>query len=201
MAHKTFISYKYSEARDVRDRIVNSLGEDARYYKGETSESPDLTDTTTDNIKRVLKQMMHDTTVTIVIISPNMKQSQWIDWEIKYVLKEITREDRKSFSNGIVGVIMKHRGGYEWFKESNKKDDGCTVLSYKENLVCDSIKNNRFNRKDMEFSCKTCQSFNGKRDSYISYVEEEEFLRNPNKYIEDAYEKSKKIELYDICKE
>ena len=45
MAHKTFISYKYSEAQNLRDRIIKALGDDASYYKGETSDSPDLTDT------------------------------------------------------------------------------------------------------------------------------------------------------------
>ena len=76
MAHKTFISYKYSEARELRDRIINALGDDATYYKGENSESPDLTDTSTENIKKVLKDMMYDTSVTIVILSPNMKESK-----------------------------------------------------------------------------------------------------------------------------
>ena len=80
MAHKTFISYKYSEARDLRDKIIKELGEDANYYKGETSESPDLSDTSTENIKRNLRDMMFDTSVTIVIVSPNIKQSKWIDW-------------------------------------------------------------------------------------------------------------------------
>ena len=47
MAHKTFISYKYSEAQDLRDRIIKALGDDASYYQGETSDSPDLTDTST----------------------------------------------------------------------------------------------------------------------------------------------------------
>lgn len=32
MAHKTFISYKYSEAQDARDAIIKALGEDATYY-------------------------------------------------------------------------------------------------------------------------------------------------------------------------
>lgn len=55
MAHKTFISYKWSEAQKLRDDIINALGDDATYYKGETSESPDLTDTSTENIKKNLK--------------------------------------------------------------------------------------------------------------------------------------------------
>jgi len=36
MAHKTFISYKYSEAQNVRNAILKSLGEDAIYYQGES---------------------------------------------------------------------------------------------------------------------------------------------------------------------
>lgn len=32
MAHKTFISYKYSEARGLRDKIIQALGKDASYY-------------------------------------------------------------------------------------------------------------------------------------------------------------------------
>ena len=99
MAHKTFISYKYSEAQKLRDEIIDALGDDATYYKGETSDSPDLTDTSTENIKNILKDMMYDTSVTIVIISPNMKKSKWIDWEIEYCLKNISRKNYWTFKN------------------------------------------------------------------------------------------------------
>ena len=51
MPRKTFISYKYSEAQTVLDRILDPLGEDTTYYQGETADSPDLTDTSTENIK------------------------------------------------------------------------------------------------------------------------------------------------------
>ena len=58
MAHKTFISYKYSEAQTLRDDIISALGKNADYYKGETSDSPDLTDTSTENIKEKLKNFL-----------------------------------------------------------------------------------------------------------------------------------------------
>ena len=112
MAHKTFISYKYSEARNLRDEIIVALGDSASYYKGETSESPDLTDTSTENIKENLKDMMYDTSVTIVILSPNMTESNWIDWELEYCLKDKTRKGRTSHNNGIVAVIQKVNGSY-----------------------------------------------------------------------------------------
>ncbi len=130
MAHKTFISYKYSEAQDLRDRIIDALGDDATYYKGETSDSPDLTDTSTENIKRNLRNMMYDTSVTIVIISPHMKESKWIDWEIEYCLKNNTRKNRTSHTNGVLGVIMKYYGGYSWFKYKHTNSDGCSSMSY-----------------------------------------------------------------------
>lgn len=43
MAHKTFISYKYSESRWLRDDIIDALGDDATYYKGENVDSKDMT--------------------------------------------------------------------------------------------------------------------------------------------------------------
>lgn len=55
MARETFISYKYSEAQELRDRIIKKLGDDATYYRGETQESPDLTSTSVENIKENLK--------------------------------------------------------------------------------------------------------------------------------------------------
>lgn len=202
MAHKTFISYKYSEAQQLRDDIIEALGDDATYYKGERSDSPDLTDTSTENIKKNLKDMMYDTSVTIVIISPNMKKSKWIDWEIEYCLKNITRKDRTSHTNGVVGVIMKNNGGYDWFKTTTKKDDGCTSSSYKEELVYDIINNNRFNQNPKKYSCDICKTVDPLTGSYIAYIEEETFLSNPSKYINNAYDKSENdAGGYDIVKQ
>lgn len=39
MKHKTFISYKYSESRELRDNIIKVLRKDATYYKGENVDS------------------------------------------------------------------------------------------------------------------------------------------------------------------
>lgn len=190
MAHRTFISYKYSEAQELRDAIIDALGNDADYYMGETSESPDLTDTTTENIKNKLKDMMYSTSVTIVILSPHMKESNWIDWEIEYSLKRITRKDRTSRTNGVVGVIQKVNESYDWLKSSKTNKDGHTTTIYKTEKLYDIINNNRFNQIDKEYSCNECKSYNRLTGSYISIVTEEEFLNDPQKYIENAYQKS-----------
>ena len=201
MAHKTFISYKYSEARNLRNSIIDALGDDAIYYQGETSSSPDLSDTSTENIKRNLTDMMYDTSVTIVIISPNMKNSNWIDWEIEYSLKNITRKGRTSHTNGVVGVIMKFNGGYSWLKTTSTNGDGCTSSSYDESKVYSIINNNRFNQNPKKYSCDICKTVNALTGSYIAYVEEETFLSDPQKYIDNAYDKSENDAAgYDLTK-
>lgn len=199
MTHKTFISYKYDEAQTLRDDIITALGDDAKYYKGETCDSPDMTDTSTENIKKNLRDMMYGTTVTIVIISPKMKESKWIDWEIEYCLKKITRKDRTSQTNGVLGVIMKVDGNYEWFKKQCKNTDGCLVTNYEDHKVYEIINNNRFNQNPKEYSCNTCKCINSLTGSYIAYVEEEVFLSDPQKYIDNAYSKSENDAFgYDI---
>jgi len=201
MTHKTFISYKYSESQQLRDDIIGALGDDATYYKGETSDSPDLTDTTTENIKRNLTDMMYDTSVLIVIISPNMKKSKWIDWEIEYCLKNISRKGRKSHTNGVVGVIMKSNDGYDWFKTTETNSDGCKSSSYDESKVYNIINNNRFNQNPKKYTCDKCKTVDALTGSYIAYVEEETFLSDPQKYINNAFDKSENdADGYDITK-
>jgi hypothetical protein len=89
------------------------MRDDATFYQGETSDTPNLTDTSTENIKENLKDIMYSTSVTIVIISPNLINSNWIDWEISYTLKEMKRGDKTSRSNGLVGVLKKINGNYD----------------------------------------------------------------------------------------
>lgn len=199
MAHKTFISYKYSEAQKLRDKIIDAMGEDASYYQGETADSPDLTDTSTENIKRHLRDMMFDTSVTIVIISPYMKESKWIDWEIEYCLKKIPRKERTSQRNGIVGVIMKVNGSFDWFRYSVTKEDGHTLNCYHEDLVYPIISNNRRNQNPVVYHCERCQSIDSLTGSYISFVDEDTFLSNIDTYINNAYDKSENdASGYDI---
>ena len=202
MARKTFVSYKYSEARNIRDRIIVALGDDAIYYQGEQSDSPDLTDTSTENIKNKLKDMMFNTSVTIVVVSPKIIQSKWIDWEIEYSLKEISRDGRTSKTNGIVGVVMKINGGYDWLITKTKKDDGCTTRNIDSSKLYEIINNNRYNlQTDDHFTCNHCKTYSQLDGSYISLVDEEDFITDPNKYIENAYSKSQSLDNYKLSKQ
>ena len=201
MAHKTFISYKYSEAQGLRDRIIKALGEDATYYQGETAESPDLTDEATSTIKSKLTEMMYDTTVTIVVLSPNIKESKWIDWEIEYCLKEISRKGRTSKTNGLVGIVQRVNGGYDWLVTTTKKGDGCNVRSIDSNKLYSIINDNRYNLKVESYACPICKSFDVLSGSYFSIIDEEDFLEDPQRYIDNAFDKAERAGDFNLTKQ
>ncbi len=100
MAHKTFISYKYSESRGLRDTIIGALGKDATYYKGENVDSKDMTDYKRETIRKNLTDMMFDTSVTIVILSPHMQESEWIGWKSRIASKK--SKEKKERPNEMV---------------------------------------------------------------------------------------------------
>lgn len=193
MARKTFISYKYSDVvqgrgnNNLRDKIIARLGEDARFYKGENGYTENLSGYSAEYIKQVLKDKLYDTSVTIVIISPNMRNSKWIEWELEYSLRNVTRGDRTSRPNGIIAVVQK--SPYSW-------DDYSWAKSYygdwNTSLMPSIIAKNRRNK-----SAFAPYSFS---NHYIDIVTEDEFLKSPEYYIEAAYNKSKNTFYYDLKK-
>lgn len=203
MARKTFISYKYSESCDLRDRILEALQSDARYYKGETSDSPDMGDLKTETIKSNLKDMIYDSSVTIVIVSPNMKLSKWIDWEISYSLKAISRDGRTSHTNGVVCVIKKAglQNNCDWIKSYSLGNDGHRSWATNNNYLYPIIHNNRFNKKEIKYLCESCKTVDDASQSYMSLVDEDDFLANIDYWIENAFNKSKALEEFNLQKE
>ncbi len=201
MAKKTFISYKYDEAQELRNKILDRLGEDAKFYRGETSSSPDLSDSTTERIKEYLKDMIFSTSVTIVIISPNMISSKWIDWEIEYALHNYKRGDITSRSNGVVAVIMNVNGSTDWLKIHSINTHGLYKVQFRNEYLFPIISQNHYNSSPPLKHCNECNTYDRLNGSYITMVDENEFLNYPNYYINNAYDKSKQLSNYILKKE
>lgn len=138
MGKKIFVSYKYHDSNvkalisDGENTTVRSyvtyienhiLAKSDNIYKGEHDDE-DLSDRSEEYIWSELKDKMYDSSVTIVMISPNMKESrkweksQWIPWEIAYSLRETTRKDRTSHSNAVLAVVLPDSdGSYDYYDD------------------------------------------------------------------------------------
>lgn len=185
MSHTTFISYKYSESTELRDKIITKLGKDASYYKGERSFSDDLSSLKAQTIKEYLKGMIAPASVMIVIVSPNMARSKWMEWEIQYSLRKQMRDGRYSNPSGIICVIAKDQNWYNpygWFYNR---------IMYDRFLLFDVLNENV---KNLKYTYK----YTGLANDYIDFVREVDFLKTPHLYIENAFEKAQNIDKYDI---
>lgn len=150
MAKKVFVSYKYADGdveplqnyyfTTVRDYVTKfqekAYAQGIVINKGEKDDE-DLSHLSEDTIWKKLKDRIYDSTVTVVFISPNMKEpykldkNQWIPWEISFSLREQPRNGRTSHANSLIFVILPNkRGTYEYYR----------YMSHF-NIVAENIKN------------------------------------------------------------
>lgn len=54
---------------------------------------------------------------------------------------------------------------------------------------------------DDKYSYKICKSYDWLKGSYMSLIEENDFLKDPTKFIENAYDKSQSLNNYKPLKE
>lgn len=169
MAHKIFISYKYNESLDLKDNIVRELGEDAKFYRGERPNSKDMSDFASATIKKHLSDMLFDTTITIVVLSPNMMQSDWINWEVEHSIRKETRNGIQSQRNVIILVTKKDKWmGYNWLDTHSGNSNYLRILEY--------LGLYRYYNNELYIY-----------DKFIEPIKEEDFLHNIKYYIEKAF--------------
>ena len=179
MGKKIFISYKYGDddvasvphysdynpkVRDyvswLEDKFTNRT---EHYYKGE-KDNQDLSNYSENYIWNQLKDKIFDSSITIVLVSPNIKEpgrwdkSQWIPWEISYSLRRTLRSASTSQRNAVLGVVLPNKNG---------------SYSYYSNMRLFSILENNIDNE------------------YIPIVTWDDFKYNCDKYIEQAYQSQK----------
>jgi len=85
---------------------------------------------------------------------------------------------------------MKVNGGYDWLTNHLVNCHGRNVVNYKDALLYPIIHKNHFNSNPPQWHCSECKTYDWLNGSYIEYVEEDTFLLNPQRYIDNAYDKS-----------
>lgn len=226
MGRKIFISYKYgdTDVKNIRDdwkickvrdyvtKIEEELGDTEHIYKGE-SDDEDLSYLSENTIWEKLKDRIYDSTLTIIMISKNMKEkyklekNQWIPREISYSLKEMNRKNKngdsvQSKENALLAVVVPDMNdSYEYYL-SDKKCCSSGCRSHKTNNLFQIIRDNMFNIKAPNSSvCNDGSIVYHEKPSYINVVKWCDFIKDMNKYIDEAYEIRDKMDEYEICKE
>jgi len=222
MARKVFVSYKHRDsgvqslsqyalttARDYVDSLELLFGGD-HIYKGERG-NEDLGTFKDPTIESHLRSRIFDSSITVVLISKNMKESgvseedQWIPWEVSYSLREKTRDGRTSGANAMLAVALPDEyGGYEYFVEQNACYN-CSTTTWKTNTLFNILGKNMFNRKQpKQGRCSNglCGRVfhTGDDHSYISPVRWDHFKSNINLYIGLATRINENIDDYEITK-
>lgn len=228
MGHKIFVSYKYSDSNvrnisgemysvDTVRTYVNKLADyisksSEHIYKGE-DDGEDLSHLSDDQIWEKLKDRIYDSTLTIIMISPGMRETykkdrdQWIPWEISYSLKEVSRKNISgnmvsSFSNAILAIVLPDRlGNYDYYTYNNKC---CSVQcrALKTYTLFEIVRSNMFNIKNPDIDeCRGHSKIYHGDSSYILSVKWDDFVEDPESYIQKAYDIQSKIDQYDITKE
>lgn len=194
MAKKVFISFRFSDGADIKERIVSKLT--SLNIIINKSESVNRSSMTEDTIKRYLYEKLADSSITIVLLTPKAinyekniisKLDDWLYDELRYSL-----EDRvNNITNGVIAVYTKEA------KASLIVENGDSVsINDFNNLV----RKNMFNIKSQYKHNPNINLYDRDYDHYISLVSLEDFMSDPQKYIDIATKKRKEVYKYNLVK-
>lgn len=223
MGYKIFISYKYGDSsvqrlartphgertivRHYVDEIQARIKADDHINKGEL-DGEDLSMFKDETIKSKLRDKIYDSSVTIVLISPRMKDpyipegDQWILWEISYSLREVPRSDRVSRTNALLGVVLSDVTGSCEYVITNRTccPGGCVFLNRTDLFTI--IQENTFNRKRPPIhDCEKDTSIWEWPFSYMHIVSWYSFLNDMDAAINNAIQIRDRIQDFDIHKQ
>lgn len=217
---KIFVSYKYrdnnvyplgngykSTARGYVDYTINVLSNEYHIYKGERSDE-DLSDLSEETIEDRLHDRIWDSSVMIVLISPQMRnlyrseKQQWIPREISYSLRRVTRNGRTSQPNAMIAVVLPNQlESYDYAIERKNCMGGCICNLWKTNTFFPILRKNMFNIKRINEHLKDCDKsdavYTGEV-SYIMLVRWHDFIHNTRMYIDQAIKRMENIDDYNI---
>ncbi len=196
MSRRVFVSFRYSDGHKYKDKLDRIFDVSTKIIN--CSETVNRSHLSEESIKRYLYNKLNNTSVTVIIITPeavNYQKNIWTgtydDWiydEVKYSLDD--RVGNKT--NGLIAVYTEEAEALLMKVTAN----GRKTIQRFNNLVYE----NMMNIKPQYKLCKEEGVFDSRWDSYCSLVSWDDFLSNYGKYIDDAVKKRDIIDHYKIKK-
>ncbi|MDD3003007.1 MAG: molecular chaperone Tir [Candidatus Shapirobacteria bacterium] len=205
MATNVFISFRFSDGNNYKKELDDLF--DDTVAINNYSENEDRSNQTEKTIKEYLYGKLKETSVTICILTPNAinydrnGNNQIDDWlydELRYSLED--RENNRT--NGVVALYTKEAESYLMgIFNCCRCSKNCPLTAIKnfENLV----RKNMMNIKDSYKLHQCTNVYDELKDSYISLVSFDEFIKNYNykKYIDNAVKKRENSNQFNLVKE
>lgn len=203
MATNVFISFRASDGMKYKEELDTLFSSDVsvRNY----SEDEDRSDMSERTIQEYLYSKLKETTLTIVILTPNAvnyskNRNQYDDWmydELKYSLDD--RIDNRT--SAVLALYTDSSKDYLFtnnFHECSVCGEKSTVHSMKDfdNLV----RKNMMNIYPKYKKNKCLGIFDSLDDSFISLVSFEDFKENYSRYIDGSLEKRERLDNFEIKK-
>lgn len=182
--HKTFLSYHHANEQDLKDQLIEAFGGES--FIDKSVKDGDISTTISeDSIMRTIREdYLADSTVTVVLIGTQTKERRFVNSEIQ---ASLWGDDY----NGLVGVIRDEIYD-DIFTPATCTDTtcGCNITlrtpgwgyeSYLPYLI----------RKNHIYE-KTVPHYND-TDVFCTLVKYSVFIKNPEYYIDQAFEKRKNM--------
>jgi len=197
-------------ARHYVDLLQSLLDRDDHINKGENDDES-LAEFKDGTIGTKLKGKIYDSSVTIVLLSPNMKdpvvaeEDQWIPWEISWSLRELNREGRTSGTNAILAVALPDAQGKYDYAVIQGTCPQCNSTSWQTYSFFQIIAKNMFNRKEPRlFACAGhsvgTSPHLGNDHSYIYPMKWDDFVQNISTHIDIACAMQNDLDSYELVK-
>lgn len=209
---KVFVSYKYSDVvegredkSNFRDELIEILGENGLVHKGEDEDSHDLSDYSEQQIITKIAPYVKNSSITVVLLTPNAKYSKWIPWEISMSLRERTyKEESNMTRNGVIGVYLPldkdlipcFNGDYSYYTEKKS----CGTTSHFTVRLPEIVRDNTFNLKKGPRECEQgcCKNvYDSDTGSYIQLIQWDIFINDIEKYIDYAWKRRNNFDDYN----
>lgn len=217
MGYNIFVSYKYgddsvqtlsnnywTQTRDYVNILEEELKKQGNVYMGERKDE-DLSGFSEEYIYNHLKDKIFRTSITIVLISPQMKRtnsydrSQWIPWEIYYSLRETPRNDMTSRRNGILAVVLPDKWGrYDYMLEDKHCcSSGCVI--WHRNKLFTILSENMFNEKNSNnHICEDGSKIHYGLFSYIRMIKWKDFMNDIQGHLDTTDSIRKSADNYEL---
>lgn len=195
MPHTCFISFKKEDKfyKNIIRDLLKSNGIET-HVLDETINSDDI-----DYVLKVIREnYIQDSSVTLFLIGEHSKENEGYDNEGYYKNAFIKREliaslmNKEGFDrNGIVGIVLPNMIDKIYGRKEKTSTGFIQYLNIDDNTVIKEFSKNFWLFKDNHCTAK---------DHYCVLVKYNDFIKNPNKYIDEAFDKRNNKELYNSVK-